>query len=111
MKKLMTCLLIVTGLLFAFNTKAQTPVITSFSPLNGAAGTTVTISGTDFNTIPSNNVVFFGATRATLTMASATSLTVTVPTGATFAPITVLNTGNALAAYSPVLATRLRTLL
>ncbi len=63
-------------------------------------GVTVTITGTGFNTTPANNIVFFGATRATVTAATATSLTVTVPTGATFGAITELNTGTSLAAYS-----------
>jgi hypothetical protein len=76
------------------------PTITSFTPTNAAVGATVTITGTSFNTTAVNNVVFFGATRATVTAATATSLSVTVPTGATFAPITVLNTATTLAAYS-----------
>jgi hypothetical protein len=40
--------------------------------------------------------VFFGATKATVTAASTTSLTVTVPSGATYEPITVINLGTAL---------------
>jgi hypothetical protein len=74
--------------------------ITSFSPLTGNVGASVTITGTNFNTTASNNIVFFGATKATVSAATATSLTVTVPSGATYAPITVLNTGTSLAAYS-----------
>ncbi len=35
------------------------PTITSFTPLSGAVGATVTITGTNFNTTPANNVVFF----------------------------------------------------
>jgi hypothetical protein len=76
------------------------PSITSFSPESGPIGTEVTITGTNFNAIPANNIVFFGATKATVSAATATSLTVTVPSGATYAPITVLNTGTSLAAYS-----------
>ncbi|MCA6406334.1 MAG: VCBS repeat-containing protein, partial [Cytophagales bacterium] len=79
---------------------AQPPTITSFAPTSGAVGTTVTIIGTGFNTTPANNIVIFGATAATVTAATATQLTVTVPTGATFAPITVLNTTTGLLAYS-----------
>ncbi|WP_295673187.1 cadherin-like beta sandwich domain-containing protein [uncultured Mucilaginibacter sp.] len=79
---------------------AQAPVISTFSPIKGPVGTPVTITGTGFNTTAANNVVFFGATRATVTAASATGLTVTVPSGATYAAITILNTGTALAAYS-----------
>jgi hypothetical protein len=40
------------------------PTITSFSPTSGSIGTTVTITGTNFNTTPNNNVVHFGATQA-----------------------------------------------
>ena len=82
------------------NTPVLPPTITSFSPLSGAVGATVTITGTNFNTTPANNVVYFGATKATVSASTAGSLTVTVPTGATYAPITVLNTGTSLAAYS-----------
>ena len=77
----------------ALTTFAQVPVITSFTPLSAKPGNAVTLSGTNFNVTPGNNIVFFGATRATVTAASAISVTVTVPSGATYAPITLLNTG------------------
>jgi hypothetical protein len=76
------------------------PVITSFSPTSAKPGDAVTFTGTNFNATPGNNIVFFGATRATVTAASAMSVTVTVPSGATYAPITLLNTGISLAASS-----------
>jgi hypothetical protein len=79
---------------------AQVPTITSFNPTSGKPGDVVTLTGTNFNTTPANNVVFFGATRATVTASTDTSVTVTVPTGATYAPITLLNTGSSLVAYS-----------
>ncbi|HQQ96158.1 MAG TPA: FG-GAP-like repeat-containing protein [Cyclobacteriaceae bacterium] len=69
------------------------PVITAFSPVSGPIGTTVTLTGTDFGTTISNNIVYFGARRATVTSASSTSLTVVVPAGATFQPITVTRSG------------------
>jgi len=76
------------------------PIITSFTPISGVVGTSVTISGTGFNTTTANNIVIFGATAATVTAATATELTVTVPTGATYAPVTVLNTSTGLLAYT-----------
>ncbi|MEN9684459.1 MAG: hypothetical protein RLZZ28_245, partial [Bacteroidota bacterium] len=76
------------------------PTLSSFSPTSGIIGTTVNISGTGFNTTTTNNIVFFGATRATVSAASANSLTVTVPAGATNRLITVLNTGTGLSAVS-----------
>ena len=74
------------------------PVITSFSPSSGAAGTVVNISGLNFDPTPSNNIVYFGAVQAVVTAASATNLVVTVPVGATYAPIT--ETVNGLTAYA-----------
>ena len=76
------------------------PTITSFSPISATPGTSVTITGTNFNSTAGNNIVFFGATRATVTAATATTLTVTVPISATYAPITELNTATSLACYS-----------
>ena len=88
------------GAAWAFTYVPPPPTITTFTPLSGPVGSTVTITGTNFNTTASNNIVFFGATKATVSAASATSLTVTVPSGATHAAITVLNTATTLAAYS-----------
>ncbi len=59
------------------------PTISSFSPISAEVGATVTITGTNFSTTPTNNTVFFGATKALVTTASATQLTVIVPKGAT----------------------------
>ncbi len=74
------------------------PVITSFSPPSGAAGTVVNINGLSFDPTPGNNIVYFGAVQATVTAASVTNLVVTVPAGATYAPIT--ETVNGLTAYA-----------
>ena len=89
-------------LLVAFQVQAQKPNITNFSPTSGVVGTTVTITGANFNATAAQNVVFFGATKATVTVASTTSLTVTVPTGATFQPISVLNLATVLTGFSSV---------
>ncbi|PWV56398.1 FG-GAP-like repeat-containing protein [Chitinophaga sp. S165] len=74
------------------------PVIQSFAPVSGPVGTSVTITGTGFSAVLNNNIVFFGAVKATVTAAEANSLTVTVPAGATFMPISV--TVSNLTAYS-----------
>jgi hypothetical protein len=74
------------------------PVITSFSPQFGAAGTVLNISGLNFDPTPGNNIVYFGAVQAAVTVASVTNLMVTVPAGATYAPIT--ETVNGLTAYA-----------
>ena len=76
------------------------PVVTSFSPQSGPVGTTVTISGSGFNAVPANNIVFFGATRASVTSATVTSLTVSVPSGANYNYISVTNLTGNLTGYS-----------
>lgn len=75
-----------------------TPAVTSFTPASGPIGTTVTITGTNFSTTPASNIVYFGATRAVVTAATGTQLTVTVPAGATYQPISV--SVNGLMGYS-----------
>ncbi|MES2703357.1 MAG: FG-GAP-like repeat-containing protein [Bacteroidota bacterium] len=78
----------------------QLPTVTSLSPLLGYPGSTVTVTGTNFNTTPANNIVYFGATRATVTAGGSTSLTATVPIGATYERVSVNNTASALTGYS-----------
>jgi hypothetical protein len=76
------------------------PAITSVNPLKAKMGDIVTITGTGFSSLASNNIVYIGGVKAVVTGASTTSLTVIVPAGATYAPITV--TVNMLTAYAPV---------
>ena len=77
---------------------APTPVISSFSPASAPAGGSVTITGLHFDPAPVNNIVFFGGMKATVTAASGTSLTVTVPSGTTYCHLSV--TANHLTAWS-----------
>ena len=59
------------------------PVISSFAPALGVAGDTIIITGTGFSTVAGNNTVkFANNVTATVTAATATQLTVTVPAGA-----------------------------
>jgi large repetitive protein len=74
------------------------PTISSFTPLSGSTGTSVTINGLNFNAIPSSNSVYFGAVKGAVTSASPTSLSVTAPAGATYRPISV--NANSYMAYT-----------
>ncbi len=87
-------------LFFNLISKCQAPAITSFFPTNGKPGDIVTIFGLNFNSTPTNNIVAFGTIKATVNSGSSTSLTVTVPNGAKYAPISVLNTSTQLYAES-----------
>src|SRR5207237_1154101 len=69
------------------------PTITDFTPASGQPGTAVTITGTNFELVASQNEVEFNGVFAYVTAASATSLTATVPSGATTGPITVTTRG------------------
>jgi hypothetical protein len=83
------------------------PVIQSFAPESGTNGAVVVISGNSFSPTASSNVVFFGAVRATVLNATTTTLTVAVPPGATFGPITVAVNGlmaYSMAAFQPTFA-------
>ncbi len=70
------------------------PTITSFTPSSGLIGTTVTITGTNFDPSPANNTVKFNGTTATVTASTSTSITTTVPTGATTGIISITTGGN-----------------
>ena len=74
------------------------PSISAFSPSSGSAGTIVTITGTNFSTTAADNIVYFGAVKATTSSATENQLEVIVPVGATNQPITV--TVNGLTTYS-----------
>ena len=83
-------------LTFIIMASSAQPIITSFAPASGPIGAAITLTGSNFNADTASNIVFFGATRAAVTSASSTSLTVLVPVGATYQPITVINTGTNL---------------
>ena len=74
------------------------PTIISFAPASGSVGSSVTITGTNFSPVSSDDIVFFGAVKATVTSGTSTQLNVIVPAGSTYDPITV--TTNNLTAYS-----------
>jgi hypothetical protein len=79
-----------TGTGTATGTGSATPTITNFLPTNGIAGvTSVVITGTNFSTTAASNTVNFNGVTATVTSASSTSLTVTVPSTATTGTISV----------------------
>ena len=65
------------------------PSITSLSPTSGPAGTSVTISGTNFGVTQGTSAVTFNGTAATPSSWSATSIVVPVPSGATTGNVAV----------------------
>ncbi|MEO8306261.1 MAG: IPT/TIG domain-containing protein [Betaproteobacteria bacterium] len=67
--------------------------IAGFAPASGPVGTIVTISGTGFSPTASGNGVSFNGVAAPVTAASTTTLSVTVPSGATTGRIVVTVSG------------------
>jgi len=83
-----------------FVNSAAASTITGFSPPSGLVGATITVSGTNFTSPPSSNQVGFsnhgtgtsgGYVISNASAGSSTSLTATVPIGATTGPIEVVN--------------------
>jgi YD repeat-containing protein len=80
---------------------AATIGISSIAPENGAGGTVLTINGNGFSTTASNNTVTIGGVATAVSQASATSLTVTVPTTAVTGSVVVKNSnGSATSPHS-----------
>jgi len=71
-------------------TGTPAPTVTGFSPTSATAGTSVTITGTNFT---GATVVKFNTTNATFAVNSATSIVATVPAGATTGKISVTTPG------------------
>jgi hypothetical protein len=87
-------------LLLVHSTSFSQPVIKSFSPTSGPVGTTITITGKGFNENADKNIVFFGAVKANVLTATATTITVAAPAGATYESISVSNKQTHLTGYA-----------
>lgn len=68
------------------------PSISSFSPLSGAPGTAVTITGLNFGLTTGDNTVTFNNVTATVSSATTTQIVAVVPASATSGPISVTTT-------------------
>jgi sugar lactone lactonase YvrE len=88
----------VSGPVFTYNTPAT---ISSISVNTGAYNTTVIITGTGFDITLANDKVSFNGKAATVSAATATQLTVTVPLGAGTGNIT-LSVNNTASVSGPV---------
>ena len=90
------------GLTFTYRIAVTAPTIQLISPTQGAVGTVVTITGTNLPLTIADADVKFGIRQATVTAASATSLTVVAPDNLAASPVcptgtpagTVVNVGS-----------------
>jgi hypothetical protein len=74
-----------------------TPTISGFSPAGATVGTTITITGTEFDVGPVNNLVAFNGTAAIVTSSTRTQIVTNVPFGAISGPISITVDGVSLA--------------
>lgn len=65
------------------------PTITSIDPVKGKIGQEIIITGTEFSTTPSENIVKFNGTIANVLASTATTINTIVPAGATSGNVTV----------------------
>jgi hypothetical protein len=92
-KLLFFCLILLAFTACKEDDTAPQVVVSGFTPGNGPVGTTVTIFGTNFSATAAQNQVKFGNTNAVVTASTTTSITTTVPEGATSGKITVTVNG------------------
>jgi RHS repeat-associated protein len=85
---------------FTVGAALPVPTVTALSPTRAAVGATVTVTGTGFDTSAGGNIVSFGRTRARVTAATATRLTVTVPEAAGSGRVTVATAGGSVTSGS-----------
>jgi YD repeat-containing protein len=93
------------NLLAIARVNAATQSIVEFTPNGGPIGATVTISGTGFDPVATQNTVAFNGTAATVTTATANQLTVTVPSGATSGTVSVTTSSGTATSDDPFAVT------
>ena len=81
-----------TGPTFTYQAAAPPPTIGSISPVSGPAATVVTINGTNFKTVLTDNTVKFNGVAAVVQSATATVLTVLAPVGGSTGVVTETTT-------------------
>lgn len=88
----------------------QTPTIASFSPASGVVGSIITITGTNFSTNATNNVVKVNGVTATIASATATSIIIPIPANATTGKITVTVDGQTATSTAPFIVKKAPTI-
>jgi hypothetical protein len=76
---------------FTVTATSSAPTLTSLSSTSGLAGSSVTLTGTNFT--GATAVAFNGTATSSFTVVNATTITATVPTGAGTGPVTVTTPG------------------
>jgi uncharacterized repeat protein (TIGR03803 family) len=80
-------------------TKTSFPSVASVYPSSGVVGMLVTITGTNFDPIATNNIVKFNNVAALVFSSTSTTIKAIVPAGATTGPVTVTTNLTAKSTY------------
>ncbi|TVT43682.1 T9SS type A sorting domain-containing protein [Hymenobacter setariae] len=84
-------------------TATNAPTVSNFTPTSGPAGTNVTITGAYFTA--STSVAFNGVAASSVVITNTTTLTATVPSGASTGPIAVTTSGGTATSAAPFTVT------
>ncbi len=76
---------------FTVTTPPACPTVSNINPASGLVGSSVTITGTNFTGVTA--VKFSNSVTATFTVVNATTISATVPSGATTGPLTISKPG------------------
>ena len=92
---------------FTVTASSGVPTIAAFNPASGLAGATLSLSGTNFNSIPANDKLRLNASQAAVSAATSTTLTSGVPPSTASGRFTLITpAGNAVSSqdfYVPFL--------
>ncbi|MDF1666550.1 MAG: IPT/TIG domain-containing protein, partial [Planctomycetota bacterium] len=77
----------------SFTVTSPSPSISSLNPSSGPVGSSVVIAGQNFSAVANNNTVTVGGVAATVSNASANSLTITIPSVAAGSQSVVVTVG------------------
>ena len=83
----------ISSILFLISFIFPQPIIDSIEPAFGGIGSTITISGENFNSNSQENILFFGGLESSILNATENELIVSVPSGAYHTPISVYTNG------------------
>jgi gliding motility-associated-like protein len=94
------CILALGLTCIAHQVTGQRPSVDFVNPAAASPGTVITIAGSGFSENAQQNRVMFGAAPAQVISAKSTLLEVVLPSGATYAPVSVTNLGSGLTGFS-----------
>ncbi len=86
------------------------PIVSSFTPISGSEGTSITISGSNFSSTGNSNIITIGSINAVVVSASSTQLVFNLPAGVVPGDYRIsVKTGNSTSASTQLFTVRSKT--